>query len=327
MCNFWFYSVVGEKKESGKSIRVYQDEAYANLDKFMQRSKGKEDRAATCHRLKANELRKYLSRISQPLKKVNDDKGDVRNQNYAYALAELKSRGFYDAYLKDNQTLYELDLVEKQGEPSSQVTKSVDYLRFPMPSQLTVSRNFLHRLDAYFRQNKKFKRDKKRNAIQVSILPDDDDEDAWSSGWYVKVNAREFCHQLASINYRVRAGDRFDSRQRNEICLSNLFRMFDWTIYKEDIKNVIAISVHERKLRASSDRLPFDSTLRLDQFFDRDELATISLLLVASFHHVCKCEEEYCHLRVTPRPLLVPNNDDETTTSRKRKRGGGGDER
>ena len=327
VCNFWFYSV-GEKKEgaSGKSIRVYQDKAYANLDKFMslQRSKG-DDRAATCHRLKANELRKYLSRISQPLKKVNNDKGDVRNQNYAYALAELKSRGFYDAYLKDNQTLYELDLVEKQGEPS-QVTKSVDYLRFPMPSQLTVSRNFLHRLDAYFRQNKKFKRDKKRNAIQVSILPDDD-EDAWSSGWYVKVNAREFCRQLASINYRVRAGDRFDLRQRNEICLSNLFRMFDWTIYKEDIKNVIAISVHERKLRASAtDRLPFDSTLRLDQFFDRDELATISLLLVASFHHVCKCEEEYCHLRVTPRPLLVPNNDDETTTS-SRKRRGGGDER
>ena len=151
VCNFWFYSVVGEKKESGKSIRVYQDEAYANLDKFMQRSKDGGDRAATCHRLKANELRKYLSRISQPLKKVNNDKGDVRNQNYAYALAELKSRSFYDAYLKDNQTLYELDLVEKQGEPSSQVTtKSVDYLRFPMPSQLTVSRNFLHRARRLF---------------------------------------------------------------------------------------------------------------------------------------------------------------------------------
>ena len=111
VCNFWFYSVGEKEGTSGKSIRVYQDEAYANLDKFMSRSKG--DRAATCHRLKANELRKYLSRISQPLKKVNNDKGDVRNQNYAYTLAELKSRGFYNVYLKDNQTLYELDLVEK----------------------------------------------------------------------------------------------------------------------------------------------------------------------------------------------------------------------
>ena len=196
-------------------------------------------------------------------------------------------------------------------------------MRCPMPSQLTVSRNFLERLDAYFKQNQRFKKDKNRNSIQVSILPDEDD-DAWLNGWYVRVNAREFCHQLASINYRVRSGDRFDLRQRNEVCFSNLFRMFDWGIYKEDIKNVIAISVNERKLRAapssSVHRPPFNATLRLDQFFDRDELTAISLLLVASFHHVCKCEEEYCHLRVTPRPLLVPRDDE--ASSRKRMRDG-----
>ena len=333
-CNFSFYSMLEKAATTasggGKSIHVYQDEAYTNLEKFMdlQRSKCEEDhRAFTCHRLKANELRKYLSRISQPLKKVNNDKGDIRNRNYARALTELNARGFYATYLKDNLTLYELDLVERQGEPyTSQVTKSADYIRCPMPSQLTVSRNFLQKLDAYFRQNQKFKRDKNRNSIQVSILPDG--EDAWSSGWYVKVNAREFCYQLASINYRVRAGDRFDLRQRNEICFSNLFRMFDWTVYKEDIKNVIDISVHERKLRASpSDQLPLDATLRLDQFFDRDELTAISLLLVASFHHVCKCEEEYCHLRVTPRPLLVPSKHDDEASSRKRARGRGGDKR
>ena len=193
-----------------------------------------------------------------------------------------------------------------------------------------MSRDFLERLDAYFKQNQRFKKDKNRNSIQVSILPDEDD-DAWLNGWYVSVNAREFCHQLASINYRARSGDRFDLRQRNEVCFSNLFRMFDWSIYKEDIKNVIAISVHERKLRAapSSSSVvrpspPFNATLRLDQFFDRDELTAISLLLVASFHHVCKCEEEYCHLRVTPRPLLVPpRDDDKASSSRKRMRDGG----
>ena len=331
VCGFSFYSTVadpGGKSVAtagggGKSIKGYRDEAYANLEKFMdlQVSKCEEDtRSSTCQRLKANELRKYLSRISQPLKKVNNDKGEMRNRNYACALAELGARGFYEKYLRDCQTLYELDLVERQGEPhTSQVTKSADYMRCPMPSQLTVSRSFLERLDAYFKQNQRFKKDKNRNSIQVSILPDEDD-DAWLNGWYVRVNAREFCHQLASINYRVRSGDRFDLRQRNEVCFSNLFRMFDWGIYKEDIKNVIAISVHERKLRASSSvhRPPFDATLRLDQFFDRDELTAISLLLVASFHHVCKCEEEYCHLRVTPRPLLVPRDDE--ASSRKRMR-------
>ena len=328
VCNFSFYSTL-DKVESvgggGKSIQVYQDEAYANLEKFMnaQTSKCEEDRAATYHRLKANELRKYLSRISQPLKKVNNDKGEIRNQNYACALAELEARGFYARYLKEYQTLYELDLVEQQGDPrTSQVSKCIDYIRHPMPSHLTVSQDFLHRLDAYFKQNQRFKKDKHRRSIEVSILPDDDA--AWLSGWYVKVNARELCHQLASINYRVRFGDRFDLRQRNEICFSNLFRMFDWTVYKEDIKNVIAISVHERKLRANSNPrlLPLDTTLRLDQFFDRDELSAIALLFLASFNHICKCEDEYCHLRVTPRPLLVPSKHDEAT-SRKRSRDDG----
>ena len=305
VCGFSFYStVVADPDKSvataggGKSIKGYRDEAYANLEKFMdlQVSKCEEDkRSSTCQRLKANELRKYLSRISQPLKKVNNDKGEIRNRNYACALAELSVRGFYEKYLRDCQTLYELDLVERQGEPhTSQVAKSADHMRCPMPSQLTVSRDFLERLDAYFKQNQRFKKDKNRNSIQVSILPDEDD-DAWLNGWYVSVNAREFCHQLASIYYRARSGDRFDLRQRNEVCFSNLFRMFDWSIYKEDIKNVIAISVHERKLRAAPSSAvrppPFNATLRLDQFFDRDELTAISLLLVASFHHVCKCEE------------------------------------
>ena len=346
VCGFFFYSIAAAAdpdKSSvatttgggGKSIKGYRDEAYANLEKFMdlQVSKCEEDkRSSTCQRLKANELRKYLSRISQPLKKVNNDKGEIRNRNYACALAELSVRGFYEKYLRDCQTLYELDLVERQGEPhTSQVAKSADHMRCPMPSQLTVSRDFLERLDAYFKQNQRFKKDKNRNSIQVSILPDEDD-DAWLNGWYVSVNAREFCHQLASINYRARSGDRFDLRQRNEVCFSSLFRMFDWSIYKEDIKNVIAISVHERKLRAAPSSSvvrpspPFNATLRLDQFFDRDELTAISLLLVASFHHVCKCEEEYCHLRVTPRPLLVPPRDDddkEASSSRKRMRDGG----
>ena len=330
VCGFSFYSATADPGKStagggGKSINGYRDEAYANLEKFMdlQVSKCEGDkRSSTCQRLKANELRKYLSRISQPLKKVNNDKGEIRDRNYACALAELSVRGFYEKYLRDYQTLYELDLVERRGEPhTSQVAKSAEHMRWPMPSQLTVSRDFLERLDAYFKQNQRFKKDKNRNSIRVSILPDEDD-DAWLNGWYVSVNAREFCHQLASINYRARSGDRFDLRQRNEVCFSNLFRMFDWSIYKEDIKNVIAISVHERKLRGASVRPPpFNATLRLDQFFDRDELTAISLLLVASFHHVCKCEEEYCHLRVTPRPLLVPDDDDDkASSSRKRMR-------
>ena len=76
----------------------------------------------------------------------------------------------------------------------------------------------------------------------------------------------------------------------------------------EDIANVIKISVHERKLRnnATSLRYPLESTLRLDQFFDRDEMTCIALLNVAAFKHVCKSEEEYCFVCITPRPLCYP---------------------
>ena len=88
----------------------------------------------------------------------------------------------------------------------------------------------------------------------------------------------------------------------------NLYRLFDWETYKQDIANVIKISVHERKLRNT--RYPLESTLRLDQFFDRDEMTCIALLNLAVFNHVCKSEEEYCFVCITPRPLRYPSRGD-----------------
>ena len=90
----------------------------------------------------------------------------------------------------------------------------------------------------------------------------------------------------------------------------------------EDIANVIKISVHERKLRnnnaATSSRYPLESTLRLDQFFDCDKMTCIALLNLAAFNHVCKSEEEYCFVCITPRPLGYPrcgDGQDETKNS------------
>ena len=55
----------------------------------------------TSHHLRTNELRKHLSHIDQPLKKVNNDKGEVRNQNHANTLTILRERGFIQNYLRD----------------------------------------------------------------------------------------------------------------------------------------------------------------------------------------------------------------------------------
>ena len=224
----------------------------------------------------------------------------------------LRERGFIQKYLRDYERLYDVDIVEVRDDPSSShVLKCVDYARCPMPSQLTVPLDTLQKLNSYFKSNQRFKNDKLRRAIEVDILPQLDEDEAWERGWHVRVNAREFCQQLLSIQYRVRSGDKFYQRQRNEVCLTNLYRLFDWDTYTEDIANVIKISVHERKLRnnAMSSRYPLESTLRLDQFFDRDKMTCIALLNLAAFNHVCKSEEEYCFVCITPRPLRYPRRD------------------
>ena len=91
--SFFFYSPT--KEAGGKDISVYREEAIRTLTDFMdnQLVKFEKDRP-TSHHLRANELRKHLSRVDQPLKKVNNDKGEVRNQNHANALIILREHGF-----------------------------------------------------------------------------------------------------------------------------------------------------------------------------------------------------------------------------------------
>ena len=81
---------------------MYREEAICTLTNFMdnQLVKFEKDRP-TSHHLHANELRKHLSRIDQPLKKVNNNKGEVHKQNHANALIILRERGFFQKYLRD----------------------------------------------------------------------------------------------------------------------------------------------------------------------------------------------------------------------------------
>ena len=97
MPNFFFSppnkpeSIGDTTTTGGKDIRVYREEALRTLTDFMdsQLTKFDKDRR-TSHHLRANEFRMHLSRIDQPLKKVNNDKGEVRNQNHAQYPNDLK---------------------------------------------------------------------------------------------------------------------------------------------------------------------------------------------------------------------------------------------
>ena len=108
--SFFFYSTKPKKVGSdtattaggGKDISVYREEVIRTLPDFMdnQLVKFEKDRP-TSHHLHANELKKHLSYVDQPLKKVNNDKGKVRNQNHANALIILREHGFIQKYLRD----------------------------------------------------------------------------------------------------------------------------------------------------------------------------------------------------------------------------------
>ena len=106
------------------------------------------------HHIRASKLRKRLSWVDQPLKKINNDKGDIRIQNHANAIHLLQNRGFMQKYMKDCTTLYDIDIVETRNDPSSShMTRCVDYARCPMPSQLTVTMDTLQKLNSYFKAN------------------------------------------------------------------------------------------------------------------------------------------------------------------------------
>ena len=142
-------------------------------------AKFESDRPAS-HHIRASELRKHLSQVDQLLKKINNDKGDIRIQNHANAIRLLQNQGFVQKYLKDCTMLYDIDIVETRNNPSSShVTRCVDYARCPMPSQLTVTMDTLQKLNIYFKANQRFKKDKHRRPIEVDFLPNVCDEEAW----------------------------------------------------------------------------------------------------------------------------------------------------
>ena len=102
MSTFFFYHLPTKEAAGGKDISVFREEAIRTLTDFMdnQLVKFEKDRP-TSHHLRANELRKHLSRVDQPLKKVNNNKGEVCKQNHANALIILRECGFFQKYLRD----------------------------------------------------------------------------------------------------------------------------------------------------------------------------------------------------------------------------------
>ena len=166
------------------------------------------------------------------------------------------------------------------------------------------------------------------------ILPGEKDGVAWKHRWYARVNVRELCHQLCSIQFRCRDGSCFSQHHRNNIRFNKLYKLLNWCAYEEEQDMMLRTSNEERKLNSSHKEnheqsiqskraltnegivqiypetqypiernMPLSKTLRLDLYFSNSELTTLSLLNVACLGYICKSDNEYCYLKFTPRPL------------------------
>ena len=156
-----------------------------------------------------------------------------------------------------------------------------------------------------------------------------------------KGNVKELLHQLSSIQYRCRDGENFSQHHRNNLCMDELYKLFDWQVYEFEQTKSMATLILERNLHQKhkeahntssithkllgkdgkietlfpdlhytiETHMPLASTPRLDLYFIPSELLTLSLLLTACVEHTCKRDNEYCLLSFKKRQIRhVPIN-------------------
>ena len=141
---------------------------------------------------------------------------------------------------------------------------------------------------------------------------------------------KKYCHQLCSISFRARNGSCYSQQHRNSLSFGELFKLFDWDVYAEEQKQIVKVSVkecslnsdHRKKCEESSQTkialtpdelstirrsncyveecMPLAQTPRLDLYFDNSELTTFALLNTACIKFLCKNNDEYCLLKLSP---------------------------
>ena len=196
--------------------------------------------------------------------------------------------------------------------------------------------------------NHRFKTDKCGIPINTQSSPQDECLNTWTEGWFIKENITELCHQLCSISFRMRSGSNYSQHHRNNLAFGEVFKLFDWGIYSEEQRQIIQVSIaerglnkeHKRQCEESSqskitlapdgttgitsnkkskynieDYMPLVKTPRLDLYFNNNKLTTFSSLNCTCLEFLCKSNEEYCLLKVTPYNMQEPPPDLITTTT------------
>ena len=156
--------------------------------------------------------------------------------------------------------------------------------------------------------------------------------------WCMHLNVHELIHQLCSIQYRCRNGSCFSQCHRNNMCLKEIYKLFDWPMYKIEQTQMLQTSIKERHLNAvhsdkhvdsssahkflSSDgvietlfpylsymierHMLLGTTPQLDLYLTNSELVTLSLLSMACIKYLCKNDSEYCFIHFKKRKFRNP---------------------
>ena len=197
----------------------------------------------------------------------------------------------------------------------SYIERSKDYKLFTHPVHKILTKSTLYKLQNYFTSNQRFLVDKKKHPIKLVVIPPETMMDL-PNQWTVNANVKELLHQLSSILYRCRDGANFSKRNRNNLSFDELYKLFDWDVYRCEQHQCKSTSILERNLHQKHKdtnsqhtqmhksigkdsvsrptlyrRNPhaFITTPRLDLYFTQSELTTVSLLLLtACREHTCR---------------------------------------
>ena len=238
--------------------------------------------------------------------------------NHAKSLSILGEK-WVNKFIKDQYHV--TDLTNAKGDSfvkrwyNLRDLKACDFHQIISPSTII-------KLNKYLVDNQRFKVDKCTRQINGQITPTEECSEAWSEGWFVRVNVRELCHQLCSISFRTHSGSSYSKQHRNNLAFSELFKLFDWSIYSEEQCKIIQVSIAERELNKEHRRpweeesfqsritlapdgttgittnetskyniekcMPLVKTPRLDLYFNNRELTTLALLNCTCLEFLCK---------------------------------------
>ena len=131
-CKLFFYAVTmattAAAAAGGKDIKTLKNNALKDLTNTIESFMDKKDSFRLANDMvRANKLRMCMSRINKPLKKSNNEKGDLKLVNHARELCQLGEL-WISNYVPDQ--LYMVDLLDLKSN-SSYIQRSRDYQSFP----------------------------------------------------------------------------------------------------------------------------------------------------------------------------------------------------